>query len=99
MEGILNCSYTNINQCIIFTIDSIGRISFILAGLWFDISKPTMTTFLNSLVQEFNVLSTRGSVCMCVCVRVCVCAWVCACMHVCTTFTVSFIFSDRNYGE
>ena len=50
-----------------------NRKNIILADLWFDRSKPTMTTFLSSLVEEFNVLSTRGSVCMCVCVRVHVC--------------------------
>ena len=34
----------------------------ILAGLWFDVDKPTMATFLQPLMQEMNELYEKGTI-------------------------------------
>ena len=37
-----------------------NRKNLVLAGLWFSKEKPTMTTFLEPLIQDLNVLADKG---------------------------------------
>ena len=37
------------------------RKNLILAGLWFNKSKPTMNTLLGPLVEELNELANKGA--------------------------------------
>ena len=70
--------------------------NLILAGLWFDGRKPTMTIFLNFLVQELGMLATEGSVYVCVRVWVCMCVCMYMCMCVPGVSTLVFIMYTIN---
>ena len=39
-----------------------SRKNMILAGLWFDVDKPTMATLLQPLMQEMSELYEKGSI-------------------------------------
>lgn len=45
----------------LFLLTRFSKKNIILAGLWFSDSKPTMTTFLEPVIQEINNLSSKGS--------------------------------------
>ena len=48
-------------MCIVFNCFRFSKKNMILAGLWFDDEKPTMSTFLHPLMLEMNRLYEKGN--------------------------------------